>query len=98
MTIYVTDHAIQRYRERVEADCSFHDAEDRIKHAVSIAKPASPAMVWEFRSKVRVDREIKFLHCPVESLFLVCRPCDDGLAVLTVLSVVLALEARRVYA
>jgi hypothetical protein len=82
MSVYVTDHAIKRYIERVE-QCSREDAVERITHAVQIAKKASPAMVWRWASRPN-RRQAVYLYCKEANLFLVClNDTWGGLSVLT---------------
>lgn len=64
-----TDHAVQRYLERVES-CSAADAAERIEHAASIARRLSPAEAWPIKG--RSNRPgVYHLFCAVESLALV---------------------------
>lgn len=83
----VTDHAIRRYRERVEP-CTQQQAWDRLLHAAEIAHPASARQVRWFSSRGggrqdRVQGVGAMLYCPVESLLLCGRrlPCGDVLIV-----------------
>ena len=83
--ISVTPHAIARYRERIEP-CTKSEAEDRLTHAVQIARPASAVMVSRFaKGRQWYQHEATYLHCPVENLFLVCVPdSSGGIGVVTV--------------
>lgn len=64
-----TDHAVRRYRERVEP-CSATDAAERIEHAASIARRLSPAEAWPIKG--RSNRPGAYhLFCAVENLALV---------------------------
>ena len=79
----VTDHAIQRYRERVER-CSKRAATDRLIHAMSISVPATKRHLKYARMKDYRTTALYFRYCEVESLLLCCKYVTGGSLLVTV--------------
>ncbi len=80
----VTNHARKRYYERFER-CRRADAEDRIKHAASIARIATARQVaWGMANARMIDTGGLNLWCEVETMLLHCLRVDGVILIKTV--------------